>query len=171
MSALTGSRSPCGISAVRFSNSATYCAAKTLDTRSLCCSAESGRRPEPAEALRVPLRDPRPKQATGTVGRLPTCPHDSAGGSDQIERAALASIAVAWATAARKDCYPDRRARLNLQLRTGGRPERRSCRCPYAFQGQESSRHNTAISRWHRVCVRLGQNCGKVAAWPRRPSW
>jgi hypothetical protein len=25
----------------------------------------------------------------------------------------------------------------------------------------ESSRHNTAISRWHRVCVRLGQNCGK----------
>jgi len=66
-----------------------------------------------------------------------------------------------WATAARKDCYPDRRARQDLQLRTGGRPERRSCRCPYAFQGQESSRHNTAISRWHRVCVRLGQNCGK----------
>jgi hypothetical protein len=76
-----------------------------------------------------------------------------------------------WATAARKDCYPDRRVRQDLQLRTGGRPERRSCRCPYAFQGQESSRHNTAISRWHRVCVRLGQNCGKVAAWPRRPSW
>jgi hypothetical protein len=25
----------------------------------------------------------------------------------------------------------------------------------------ESSRHNTAMSRWHRVCVRLGQNCGK----------
>ncbi len=47
----------------------------------------------PAEALGVPLRDPRPKQATETVGRLPTCPHDSAEASDQIERASP-SIAV-----------------------------------------------------------------------------
>jgi hypothetical protein len=31
-----------------------------------------------------------------------------------------------WATAAGKDCYPDRRARQDLQLRTGGRPQLRS---------------------------------------------
>ena len=43
-----------------------------------------------------------------------------------------------WATAARKDCYPDRRVRQDLWLRTGGRPQRRSCKCPDAFQGQES---------------------------------
>jgi hypothetical protein len=87
---------------------------------------QSGRRPEPAEALGVPLRDPRPKQATGTVGRLPTCPNDSAGASDQIERATLPSLQWTWATAARKDCHPDRRARQDLQLRTSGRPQRRS---------------------------------------------